>query len=455
MRLQRSRVVLAGLILTAGLVACGGSKYLSVSAMASSNDGTQQQPKVGNAVVQLSSTAPESSAAGSQEISQSGPTDPLPSQSAFSRWRDEFRSEALRAGISADIFDAALGEAVPDPKVMKANAEQPEFVKPIWAYLEGAVTPARIEKGNVLLSTHRALFDRIEAFYGVDREIIAVIWAVESNFGEFTGNFHVPTALATLAFEGRRTTYGRSQLMAALQILEMKDIAPRNMLGSWAGAMGHTQFIPTSYLAYAVDADGDGRRDIWNSIADALSSTANYLSKAGWRRGLPWGVEVTLPTEFDYAQAEDSLRKPVGLWLAQGIKSADGRAIGLKSEDMARLILPAGYRGPAFLITDNFDALLAYNNATVYGLTVGHMATRLRGGPAIIANWPREDVPLARAEREELQARLQARGFNPGPVDGIIGKATRDAVRAFQRSAGLPADGHSSKALLERLRQPN
>jgi len=371
-----------------------------------------------------------------------------PTQS-FAQWRDGFRVQALAAGISAQTFDSAFAGIEPDDSVVTADRSQPEFTRPVWQYLESAVSPARVSNGQQRLQQNDAALQRIDTTYGVDREAVVAIWGMESNFGAQMGSKNVIRSLATLAYEGRRPDFGRDQLIAALQILQHGDVPASNMIGSWAGAMGQTQFIPTTYNRYAVDFDGDGKRDIWGSSTDALASTANYLSASGWQRGQSWGFEVVLPQGFDYAQADMDIRKPISEWQRLGVQAASGAMPG---DTSASLLLPAGYRGPAFLVTDNFRAILKYNNSTSYALAVGLLANSLRGGGQLLGQWPVGDTPLSRSERVELQQALSARGYAAGTADGIIGANTRKAIRAFQQSVGEPADGYPTPELLARLR---
>lgn len=366
----------------------------------------------------------------------------------FAEWRQQFRSRALQAGIQADLFDRTFASVTPDPAVVRADGAQPEFTRPVWEYLEGAMSPTRLRKGQALLDEHAATLAAIEQRYGVDRETLVAIWGMESSFGQFMGDNSVIRSLATLAYEGRRPQFAEDQLLAALQILQSGDIAASGLRGSWAGAMGQTQFIPTTYLSHAVDFDGDGRRDIWNSSADALASAAHYLHASGWQKGKPWGFQVALPDGFDYALADIEIRKTYAEWHALGIK---GTPTGLAADDRGYLLLPAGYRGPAFLVFGNFGAILRYNNSSSYALAVGLLGDAFNGGGQISGSWPKGDRPLGRSERETLQEGLKARGYNPGPVDGIIGANTRRAIRAFQQSLGLPADGYPTPALLELL----
>ena len=372
-----------------------------------------------------------------------------PTQS-FNEWQADFRAQALKAGINPLVFDNAFAGITPDMSVIKADRSQPEFSRPVWEYLDGALSPLRVRNGQRLLEQNAELLGRIEQRYGVDRQALVSVWGMESNFGSFQGNKSVIRSLATLAYEGRRPEFAQSQLIAALKIIQEGDISPEKMLGSWAGAMGQTQFIPTTYETHAVDFDGDGRRDIWNSSADALASTAHYLQSSGWKQGQPWGFEVTLPAGFDYALADGAIKKSVAEWQKLGVK-VPASAAG--SEQLsAALLLPAGYRGPAFLVLDNFRAILRYNNSSSYALAVGLLSQRFNGGGTILADWPKDDRPLSRSERVELQMLLSQRNYDAGNADGIIGANTRKAIRSAQQAMGWPADGYPSHKLLESLR---
>jgi len=370
---------------------------------------------------------------------------------SFSQWREQFRAEALAAGISAATFDQAFAGVQPDPAVIEADRSQPEFTRPVWQYLEGAISPQRVRSGRRLLSEHATTLDQIEARYGVDRETLVAVWGLESSFGQIMGDKSVIRSLATLAHEGRRPAFAKSQLIAALEILQHGDVEPQRMRGSWAGAMGQTQFIPTTYNTHAVDFDGDGKRDIWNSSADALASAAHYLQASGWKQGKAWGFEVELPEGFDYALADTEIRKPLAEWRHLGLRNLPGD----QEEASASLLLPAGHRGPAFLIMDNFRAILRYNNSSAYALAIGLLAENFQGKGEVAGSWPRGEQPLSRSERLELQERLVAQGFDPGTPDGIIGANTRKAIRGFQQRLGWPADGHPTQELLGRLRAHN
>ena len=314
------------------------------------------------------------------------------------------------------------------------------------------MSPQRIAQGQDKLAQVRREADAATARYGLPANVLVAIWGIESNYGSNYGSTPTIDALATLGFDGRREDWARGQLLAALRILDNGDIDRDRMVGSWAGAMGQTQFLPSNFLAYAVDADGDGRRDIWGSMADVMASTANYLARSGWQAGQPWGAEVKLPAGFDHGRADPAVRQSGAQWAAEGVQAVDGRSL----PDLAdgAILLPAGARGPAFLVGPNFRAILRYNNSTSYALAVGLLAQRLTGGPGVQAPWPRELPALTRSQLLDLQTALNRRGFPSGAPDGMMGPATRDGVRSYQRSVGLPADGYPTVELLQRLQQP-
>ncbi|RVT83204.1 lytic murein transglycosylase [Rhodobacteraceae bacterium CCMM004] len=370
---------------------------------------------------------------------------------AFRRWIADFRVRALRQGVSAAGFDRAFADVAYNADVIAKDRNQAEFNRTLWDYLDRAVSETRIANGRAALDTHARLLAEIEARHGVDKEIVVAVWGMESAYGTFRGDLPVIEALATLAYDGRRGTFFEAQLVAALMILDDGDTTPGAMTGSWAGAMGHTQFIPTSYQAYAVDFDGDGRRDIWSDDpADALASTAAYLKSHGWTQGLPWGVEVTLADDFDYGLAKRPVVKMPSQWAALGVRGTDGAPVS--DYGPASVLAPAGADGAAFLIFSNFAVIERYNAADAYVIGVGHLADRIAGRPPIQADWPREDRALTSAERKELQRRLTAQGFSTRGVDGRIGPNTIEAVRGYQRSLGLTPDGYASPRLLDRLR---
>ncbi len=366
-------------------------------------------------------------------------------------WIAGFRARALHEGIDAATLARAFEGLSADAAVIRSDRTQAEFTRTLREYLQAAVSEARIAEGRAALGRHAALFDAIEARHGVDRHVIAAIWGLESAYGATRGDLPVIRSLATLAQDGRRGAFFEAELLAALRILQRGDVPPARLTGSWAGAMGHTQFMPTSYLAHAVDFDGDGRADIWgDDPADALASAAAYLAAHGWTAGQPWAVEVTLPGGFDHGLAGKDQRRAAADWSAMGLRKAGGGP--LPDQGAGAVLLPAGAQGPAFLIFGNFGVLARYNAADSYVIGVGHLADRLRGGPPIIGGWPSCDRALQAAERQELQERLTRAGFSTQGADGRIGPNTVAAIRAYQRAAGLVADGHPSVALLERLR---
>lgn len=373
------------------------------------------------------------------------------SAAGFDTWIAEFRTRARGKGISAVTLDRAFAGVTYDPEVIKRDRNQSEFTKTIWDYLDSAASDLRVANGKAAVKREAKVLDQIEAKYGVDKHIVAAIWGLESAYGTFKGSKDLVQSLATLAFDTRRGAFFEQQLIAGLKIIEAGDVAPRNMTGSWAGAMGHTQFIPTSYLDYAVDFTGDGKRDIWgDDPADALASTANYLKSFGWTTGQPWGVEVRLPDGFDYAQAARENLKLPSDWAQIGILDIHGKPV--PDHGKASILLPAGHKGAAFMIFDNFEVLERYNTADAYVIGVGHLADRIKGGPKIQSDWPREDRALVLDERMELQERLTKAGF-PTKVDGRIGPLTINSVRKYQKSQGLVPDGYVSLAILKHLRQ--
>jgi lytic murein transglycosylase len=373
-------------------------------------------------------------------------------QQRFAAWLADYRSFARASGVSDATLQAALDGAQYLPRVVELDRAQPEFTRAVWDYLDTAASPERVARGQQQGAIARADIDAAAARYGVPAEVLLAIWGMESNFGSNYGSTPTVDALATLGFDGRRGDWARKELLAALQILDRRDIDRAHMIGSWAGAMGQTQFMPSTFLSYAVDADGDGRRDIWGSMADVMASTANFMARSGWRSGQPWGLEVSLPPGFDPARADPSLRQAASQWAAEGVRAADGRPLPELPE--AELLLPVGARGPAFLVGPNFRALLRYNNSTSYALGVGLLAQRLAGGPGVQAAWPRDLVPLSRSQVTALQTALNTRGFGTGTPDGVMGPATRRGLRDWQRSVGLPADGYPTTELLQRLQAP-
>lgn len=372
-------------------------------------------------------------------------------ETGFRRWIAGFRPKALRQGISATTFDQAFRHVSYNGDVIHKDRNQSEFTKQIWEYLDRAVSDSRVRNGKDALRKNKRILQSIETHYGVDKEIVTAIWGLESAYGKFRGDIPVIEALATLAYDGRRGSFFESQLIAALKILQAGDVRARNMTGSWAGAMGHTQFIPTSFLAYAVDGTGDGKRDIWSdNPTDALSSTAAYLARFGWRKGQPWGVEVRLPDGFNYALSGRRNKKPVAAWTALGVRDANGGKVPDFGD--ASILLPAGAQGAVFMVFRNFQVIERYNQADAYVIAVGYLADRIKGGPKLKSGWPRNDRPLSFSEKKDLQRRLTAAGFDTSGADGIVGPNTIAAIKSFQSSVGLPSDGYPSANVLRKLK---
>lgn len=369
----------------------------------------------------------------------------------FDGWVRDFRARAAADGIGREVLEAAFRGVRYDPEVVRRDRNQNEFTKTVWDYLDTAVSEARIANGRKALATHEATLKKIEARYGVDRQVIVAIWGLESAYGGFRGNHSVVQSLATLAYDPRRSDFFEGQLRDAMTILQAGDVPAGRMTGSWAGAMGHTQFMPASFLEHAVDYDGDGRRDIWaDDPRDALASTAAYLKHHGWTHGQPWGVEVRLPDGFDYTLADRDITRSPSQWAGIGIVGLDGKPV--RDHGAASILLPAGHRGAAFMIFDNFEVLEAYNTADAYVIGVGHLGDRIMGGGPIRGGWPREDRALTYDERIELQTRLTAAGFDTVKIDARIGPLTVAAVRAWQVAQGRVPDGYAALAVLQRLR---
>ena len=369
---------------------------------------------------------------------------------AFAGCLAELRAEASAKGITAKTFDTAMARIEPDQSVLDAMDTQPEFETPIWEYLAALVSERRIAEGQVRLTAWAPVLVRAEKQYGVDRFTIVAVWGVESDYGRIMGKRSLVRSLTTISCAGARQRYFRSELMATLQILQSGDMRPEALRGSWAGAFGHTQFMPSTFQRVAVDFDGDGRRDLVESIPDALGSVANYLRRANWMTGHPWGYEVRLPKDYNGPSGRHT-RQPVPEWSRLGVVRVDGTP--LAGEEPAALLLPTGTRGPAFLVFKNFDAIHSYNASESYALAIALLADRLRGGGPLQAQWPTDDAILTRTERKELQERLIERGFLAGDADGIIGSRTVAALKAFQSSAGLASDGYASASVLKALKE--
>jgi len=378
------------------------------------------------------------------------PTAAMPSMPAgYQAWLQQVRADARARGISQATIQAALDNVVPIPRILELDARQAEYSQTFWRYLDGAATAKRIADGRALMAQHRDTLQRIEAQYGVQPRFLVAFWGMESSYGRDTGGYPVIAALVTLAFDGRRAEFFRGELFNALTIIDQGHITPSKMIGSWAGAMGQTQFMPSAFLKYAIDEDGDGRKDIWTDVPDALASTAHYLSTLGWDGTKGWGREVKLPPGFDVGLASidktaSETVKPLAAWAALGVRQADGQA--LPQQDLAAaLVLPAGKAGPAFLVYDNYRAILKFNLSTFYAITVGYLADRLIDMPPLQATHGTEE-PLRREDILAFQDGLQRLGFLKDVPDGVIGGGTRQAVRAFQRANNAAPDGYADRA---------
>lgn len=358
---------------------------------------------------------------------------------------------AARRGISRRVFETATASLTPDLRIMDLLDNQPEFTKSFWDYLDILVNDDRIEKGREVLAKYRATFDAVEKAYGVDRYIIAAIWGVETNYGTIGGERPVVRSTATLACIGRRQNYFRDEFLSALEILQRGDVRPDRLVGSWAGAFGPTQFMPTAFKRYAVDFDHDGRRDVIDSVPDLIASTANNLRKDGWVSGQTWGYEVVLPATFNFMLTEHRRTMPIRDWERYGLARPGGKAFP-RPDEPAFLLVPAGVQGPGFLMLANFRAIMKYNPAEAYALAIGHLADRLRGGAAFAQDWPRYERVLTRGERLELQQLLARHGYDVGEPDGQLGAKTRSAIRDFQAKIGRVPDGFASADVLGRLR---
>jgi membrane-bound lytic murein transglycosylase B len=373
------------------------------------------------------------------------------SQAGLDAWVTGFRERALKAGITAETLDRTLPGLQFLPNVIERDRKQDEFTRTIWDYLDRAVSEDRIAAGRKALVKYAGLLDEIEAKYPVDRKVVLAIWGLESAYGAVRGDIPTLDALATLSYDARRAPFFEAELIAALRIVQDGVVEPAAFVGSWAGASGHTQFMPSSYQATAVRFAGTGRPDIWGEDpADALASAAAYLVKAGWTAGMPWGQEVALPAGFDVAQTGSRTQRPMAAWAALGVTLADGAA--LPGEGWAALLLPAGARGTAFLVTDNFGAIEAYNRADSYVIAVGHLADRIGGAGPFRHDWPRDLRALTLPERQEMQTRLMAEGLYSGEADGKVGPLTLGAVKAFQKAGGMAPDSYASLEVLSALR---
>lgn len=369
---------------------------------------------------------------------------------AFAAWMDGVRSEAASRGLGGPAVEQALAAARPLDRVLELDSRQPELTQTFWRYLDARITAERIVQGQEYLAAYEPLLMEVYRRYGVQPRILVALWGLESDYGRTQGDFPVVSAVATLAYDSRRSGFFRQQLFALLELVQRGDVPPE-VRGSWAGAMGQPQFMPTTFRDYAVDFDGDGRRDLRGSLPDVFASAANYLAAVGWSMRSSWGHEVLLPADFDYGETGLETEKPLDEWRRLGIYQADGSALP-EGDLLATVLLPAGVRGPAFLVYRNFRAILRWNNSVLYALAVGHLSDRLAGGGPLLTPRPYEEVALSRYDVVELQSRLSTLGFEPGDADGVVGEKTRRAIRLFQKSVALPADGYPDPGLLQQLR---
>lgn len=384
---------------------------------------------------------------------QSTAAAPAVDQAAFDSCLAQLRGQAPAKGVQAQTFDAQLRDARPDASILPLLDAQPEFKTPIWDYLAGLVDDERVRDGQRMLAQWGEVLAHAQQQYGVDPATVVAVWGVESNYGQNFGGRPLLTSLSTLSCFGRRQAFFQGELFATLKIIQDEHVSADRLVGSWAGAFGHTQFMPSTYLRLAVDFDGDGRRDLVDSVPDALASTANFLAKAGWRADQAWGYEVKLPGGFDASIAGRRNKQPMSRWTALGVLRVDGSTLPAGNTPAA-LLLPAGAQGPAFVVTRNFDAIYSYNAAESYGLAIAHLSDRLRGGGPFVTPWPTDDPGLSRAERRELQTLLIMQGHDIGAPDGMIGARTREAIAAEQTRLGLASNGRAGQKILNALRKP-
>lgn len=372
-------------------------------------------------------------------------------QPSFEEWLLTFKERAGKAGISDATLAQAFKDIKPVPRVLELDKQQPEFTRTLWVYLNNGVSQKRIQRGRDLLKKHGKLFAEIQKEFGVQPRFLVSFWGLETNFGDYTGGFPVIGSLATLAHDPRRSEFFTEELIHALNILQSGHIEQSKMLGSWAGAMGQTQFMPSTFTRYAKDGDSDQKVDIWNSLPDVMTSSANYLNQIGWQGDQTWGREVLLPDGFDLELADMKTRKSLKEWQDLGVRRTNGNALPIVDGMEGSILLPAGHNGPAFLVYDNFRAIMVWNRSILYALTVGHLADRLAGLGPLATKQPANDKPLSRDDIILLQTKLAEQGFNPGAADGILGSKTREALKNYQRKEQLPVDGYPTAGLIKTL----
>ena len=379
-------------------------------------------------------------------------------QNDFQQCLTNLRTQAIASGVTGLTYDRYTQNLTPDYSVIEKLNYQPEFSTPIWDYLSGLVDEERVQLGQQKLAQHREVLNRVAATYGVPAETVVAGWGVESNFGNISGSYPLLQALGTLSCEGRRQSFFRGEFFTTMRILQRGDLTEQQMKGSWAGAFGHTQFMPSTYEELAVDFDGDGRRDLVSSTSDALASTANFLKKRGWQTGMPWGFEVRIPDDMSIGGESRRNKKSLSSWMSRGVVRADGSALiqgNLSSSSVAGLMAPAGANGPVFLVFKNFDAIYSYNAAESYALAIAHLSDRLQGNGGFSKAWPTDDAGTSRAERREIQQFLLNKGYDIGTVDGLIGDKSRQAIRQEQIRLGLSPTGRAGQQILAAFRNEN
>ncbi len=369
-------------------------------------------------------------------------------QLPFEQWLNYFKDEAFANGISNKTITTAFNNIHPIQKVIDLDRRQKEYSVTFSKYLKNSISAQRIKRGKSMLKKHRLLLKNIEKTYGIQPQILVALWAMESNFGKFMGNFSTISTLATLAHEGRRHNFFRNELLCAFYILEQEHIHINDMKSSWAGAMGQPQFMPSTFFYYSADGDADGKKDIWHNTADVLASAANYLNKIGWQIGQSWGLEVKLPKTFDPYQARLSEQKTVQEWHNLGVKKANGKQLSINNAIKGAIILPSGIKGPAFLVFDNFRVIRKWNKSTNYALTIGHLADRFMGKGRLVGKAPKGEQPLTRKQALSLQSNLKKMGFYADKIDGMVGSNSRNAIREYQKYKGIPADAYPSPEVI-------
>ncbi len=375
----------------------------------------------------------------------------LAANSQFNQCVSGLKSQARQQGISDYTINRVLDNVKYQSRIIELDRRQPEFTQTFAGYFNARITDQRVQSGRKLLAEHRDLLDKVQRETGIPPQYLVSFWGLETNYGSYFGNWSVPDSLATLACDPRRSNYFTQELFNAMRIIDAGDITPERMVGSWAGAMGHMQFMPSTFLNYAKDADGDGRRDLWGSLADAMASAGNFLRKMGWNPDFEWGQEVKLPSDFDYSLAGSHHKKTLNNWIALGVKPASGPAL-LPTDQKTTLLVPAGHRGPAFLVTQNFYVIMRWNRSEYYALSVGHLADRIIGEPALHQQPPADTLKITREQVRQLQRDLNTLGIDAGGADGVMGPKTRKAISLFQQRTQRIADGHLDSTLLEAVR---